>query len=174
MGSSGKRVLLTSNGDDISNNIAFQLAKQGCRYNLHHLIYLLWFHHMETQGRVADWIYMFRVVLMGDERSLRDVSHQTMDLEAVEVIGLDMEEERESTFCEAVDKACNILGYIDAFVNCYTYQGTHLLLSLLGYHMSINNFCYLHGLTENIKKLNKSLHHNTSDMYLLDYVLAYQ
>jgi hypothetical protein len=30
----GKKVLLTSNGDEISENIAFHLAKRGCRLSL--------------------------------------------------------------------------------------------------------------------------------------------
>ncbi|KAK4282237.1 hypothetical protein QN277_013637 [Acacia crassicarpa] len=98
MGNSDKTVLLTSNGDDISESIAFQLAKQGCR-----------------------------LVLMGDESCLRGVSNHIMDglkgVAEVEVIGLDMEEEKEAVFCEAVDKACKILGNLEAFVNCYTYEG---------------------------------------------------
>ncbi|KDO63893.1 hypothetical protein CISIN_1g0245172mg, partial [Citrus sinensis] len=40
----------------------------------------------------------------------------------VEVVGLDMEEDREGAFDEAVDKACQILGNLDAFVHCYTYE----------------------------------------------------
>lgn len=31
MGSGVKKVLLTSNGDEVSQNIAFHLVKQGCR-----------------------------------------------------------------------------------------------------------------------------------------------
>lgn len=31
MGSPGKKILLTSNGDGISQNLAFHLAKTGCR-----------------------------------------------------------------------------------------------------------------------------------------------
>ncbi|KAJ7950606.1 Reductase [Quillaja saponaria] len=34
-----------------------------------------------------------------------------------------MEEEREAIFDEAVDKACKILGGLDAFVHCYSYEG---------------------------------------------------
>lgn len=51
---------------------------------------------------------------------------------SVEVVGLDMEEEREAAFEEAVDKACNLLGNFDAFVNCYTYEGSSLLHLWLG------------------------------------------
>ncbi|GMN57487.1 hypothetical protein TIFTF001_026594 [Ficus carica] len=94
MGSSnGKKVLLTSNADEISNNIALHLARRGCR-----------------------------VVLMGDERRLRSVAEK-IGSGVVEVVGVDMEEEREGPFREAVDKACTALGSLDAFVHCYTYQG---------------------------------------------------
>ncbi|PKI60325.1 hypothetical protein CRG98_019261 [Punica granatum] len=41
----------------------------------------------------------------------------------VEVVGLDMEEDSEAVFEEAVDKAWNFFGGLDAFVNCYTYEG---------------------------------------------------
>lgn len=34
MGSPGKKVLLTSNGDEISQNLAFHLAQRGCRFTL--------------------------------------------------------------------------------------------------------------------------------------------
>ncbi|KAK7388586.1 hypothetical protein VNO78_23407 [Psophocarpus tetragonolobus] len=96
----GKRVLLTSNGDVVSLGIAFHLAKQGCR-----------------------------LVLLGDHTSLCTVAHQIMDslsltdTATVQVVGLDMEDDNESTFHHSVDKACRILGRFDAFVNCYTYEG---------------------------------------------------
>lgn len=92
-----KRVLLTSNGDDISHGIAFNLAKQGCR-----------------------------VVLMGEASSLRSIAPKITDSvtdSVVEVVELDMENENESVFHDAVDKACKILGKLDAFVNCYSYEG---------------------------------------------------
>ncbi|XP_030515617.2 3-oxoacyl-[acyl-carrier-protein] reductase FabG [Rhodamnia argentea] len=98
MASAAKRVLLTSNGDEISVNVALHLAKRGCR-----------------------------LVLMGDEKGLRSVRERIVGsldgAAAVEVVGLDMEEEREGAFEEAVDKACNVLGGLDAFVHCYTYEG---------------------------------------------------
>ncbi|KAL2338442.1 hypothetical protein Fmac_012888 [Flemingia macrophylla] len=95
-----KRVLLTSNGDEISQGIVFHLAKQGCR-----------------------------LVLMGDDRSLLSIAHKITDslslgdAGAVQVVGLDMEDETESAFDRSVDKACQILGKLDSFVNCYTYEG---------------------------------------------------
>lgn len=95
-----KRVLLTSNGDDISQAIAFHLAKQGCR-----------------------------LVLMGDQSSLRTIAHgiadslSLPDAAALQVLQLDMEDQTESAFFHSVDKACQILGKLDAFVNCYTYEG---------------------------------------------------
>uniref|UniRef100_A0A803KWL6 Uncharacterized protein n=1 Tax=Chenopodium quinoa TaxID=63459 RepID=A0A803KWL6_CHEQI len=98
MENSGKRVLLTSNGDDVSVNIAYNLAKQGCR-----------------------------LVLMGDEGCLRNIGDRIADSikdkNAIEVVGLDMEDDREAVFHGAVEKACNFLGKLDAFVNCYAYEG---------------------------------------------------
>uniref|UniRef100_A0A6N2L8X8 Uncharacterized protein n=1 Tax=Salix viminalis TaxID=40686 RepID=A0A6N2L8X8_SALVM len=98
MGSGANKVLLTSNGDGISQNIAFHLVKQGCR-----------------------------LVLMGNEEGLRSIGEKiTGAIKGafpVEVVGMDMEEEREASFDEAVDKACRILGNLDAFVHCYTYEG---------------------------------------------------
>lgn len=94
----GKRVLLTSNGDDVSVNIAYNLAKQGCR-----------------------------LVLMGNESRLQSIGDKIVDSlkdsNAVQVVGLDMEDDRETIFHDAVDKACNLLGKLDAFVNCYAYEG---------------------------------------------------
>ncbi|XP_062151659.1 uncharacterized protein LOC133860043 [Alnus glutinosa] len=94
----GKKVLLTSSGDEISKNIAFHLAKRGCR-----------------------------LVLMGNESRLRSIAENiTGSLKGVvpvEVVGVDMEDDREGAFGEAVDQACMILGKLDAFVHCYTYEG---------------------------------------------------
>ncbi|KAL2505416.1 NAD(P)-binding Rossmann-fold superfamily protein [Abeliophyllum distichum] len=94
----GKKVLLTSNGDEISLNIARQLAQRGCR-----------------------------LVLMGNEGQLTSEAERIKrSLDGgvtVEVVNLDMEEDRESVFDEAVDKAWRILGNLDALVNCYSYEG---------------------------------------------------
>ncbi|KAL3813847.1 hypothetical protein ACJIZ3_015115 [Penstemon smallii] len=91
----GKKVLLTSNGDEISLNIAHHLAQRGCR-----------------------------LVLMGNEDQLRSAVEKIRgSLNGVVTVGLDMEEERESAFDEAVEKAKGILGTFDAFVNCYSYEG---------------------------------------------------
>lgn len=93
-----KRVLLTSNGDEVSKGIAFHLAKCGCR-----------------------------LVLLGDKNDLRLVAGGIMrslkEVNPIEVIGLNMEEEREVDFDEAVDKAWKLLGGLDAFVNCHVYEG---------------------------------------------------
>ncbi|KAL5071271.1 hypothetical protein RYX36_022158 [Vicia faba] len=98
MANSSKRVLLTSNGDDISHGIAFHLAKQGCR-----------------------------LVLMGNATSLQSIARKITDSVSgsgsVQVVELDLESEDESVFHDAVDKACKILGKLDAFVNCYSYEG---------------------------------------------------
>ncbi|XVF13891.1 hypothetical protein REPUB_Repub09cG0008300 [Reevesia pubescens] len=98
MENQAKKVLLTSNGDEISVNIALHLAKRGCR-----------------------------LVLMGNECCLRSVREKIMDstnnVVPIEVVGLDMEEERDGAFDEAVDKAWKVFGSIDALVNCYAYEG---------------------------------------------------
>ncbi|QCD80583.1 3-dehydrosphinganine reductase [Vigna unguiculata] len=100
MEKSGKKVLLTSNGDEISQGIAFHLAKQGCR-----------------------------LVLLGDESCLRSIAHKIMDSLSlsdrgtVQVVELNMEDQNESVFQNSVDQACQILGKLDAFVNCYSYEG---------------------------------------------------
>lgn len=93
-----KKVLLTSNGDDVSVNIAYSLAKQGCR-----------------------------LVMMGNESRLQSISDRISDSikdsNAIKVVGLDMEDDREITFHGAVEKACILLGNLDAFVSCYAYEG---------------------------------------------------
>ncbi|XP_004498504.1 uncharacterized protein [Cicer arietinum] len=113
MEKSRKRVLLTSNGDDVSQGIAFNLAKQGCR-----------------------------LVLLGNATQLQSIATKITDSvfaegvavtdPVVHVVGLDMENQSESVFHDAVDKASKILGKLDAFVNCYSYEGKmqdHLELS---------------------------------------------
>lgn len=64
---------------------------------------------------------------MGNENYLRGIAQKIVGsvkgAGPVKVVGLDMEEEREASFDEAVDKACNILGNLDAFVHSYTYEG---------------------------------------------------
>ncbi|KAI3457818.1 hypothetical protein Pfo_014481 [Paulownia fortunei] len=94
----GKKVLLTSSGDEISFNIAHHLAQRGCR-----------------------------LVLMGNEGQLRSAADKIKGslsgVVLIEVVGLDMEEEREAVFVEAVEKARRVLGSLDAFVNCYSYEG---------------------------------------------------
>lgn len=68
------------------------------------------------------------LVLMGNESCLRSIAGKINGLvkgvKPVEVVGVDMEEEREGHFAEAVNKACVILGSLDAFVHCYFYEGT--------------------------------------------------
>ncbi|KFK37653.1 hypothetical protein AALP_AA3G011000 [Arabis alpina] len=93
-----KRVLLTSNGDEVSRSIAFHLAKHSCR-----------------------------LVMMGDKASLRGIADHIRDSIdgsfPVEVIALDMEADSQEPFDVAVHKAWTCLGFFDAFLNCYTYQG---------------------------------------------------
>uniref|UniRef100_UPI001CB966A2 3-oxoacyl-[acyl-carrier-protein] reductase FabG isoform X2 n=1 Tax=Erigeron canadensis TaxID=72917 RepID=UPI001CB966A2 len=92
-----KKVLLTVNGDEVSKNIGYHLAKRGCR--------LVLGGDEKVVKSVADWI----------KNELKDVK--------IEIVGLDMEEEREVVFDEAVEKSWNLLGQVDAFVNCYAYEG---------------------------------------------------
>ncbi|CAA0824622.1 NAD(P)-binding Rossmann-fold superfamily protein [Striga hermonthica] len=93
-----KKILLTSSGDEVSINIARHLAQRGCR-----------------------------LVLMGDEERLRiaadEIGRSLNGVVSIEVIGLDMEEEREAIFSEAVERARRVLGSLDALVNCYSYEG---------------------------------------------------
>lgn len=69
-----------------------------------------------------------RLVLVGNESRMTSVAKKISENSkvriGVEVVGLDMEDDREATFDAAVDKACEILGNLDAFVNCYAYEGT--------------------------------------------------
>jgi NAD(P)-dependent dehydrogenase (short-subunit alcohol dehydrogenase family) len=88
MENQAKNVLLTSNGDEISLNIARHLAKQGCR-----------------------------LVLVGNENQLKEAG------KIGEVVGLDMEDENESAYDQAVQKATLILGKLDALVHCFSYEG---------------------------------------------------
>lgn len=98
MENSGSRILLTSNGDEISKGIAYYLAKSGCR-----------------------------LVLMGDENRLREMVGEIGSLlrgtHPLEVVGLNMEEDKEAAFDEAVEAAWKLLGRLDGFVNCYSYEG---------------------------------------------------
>jgi hypothetical protein len=75
---------------------------------------------------------------MGNEKGLRSIGEKiTGAIKGalpVEVVEMDMEEEREASFEEAVDKACRVLGNLDAFVHCYTYEGNFVSL-----------YIFLHG-----------------------------
>ncbi|CAD5164450.1 uncharacterized protein LOC103994874 [Musa acuminata AAA Group] len=98
MGDSVNRVLLTSAGDEISKGIAYHLAKAGCR-----------------------------LVLMGDKNQLQkmvgDMASSFKEVNAFKIVGLNMEEDLEAVFDEAVDLAWKLLGTLDAFVNCCAYEG---------------------------------------------------
>ncbi|MBA0630502.1 hypothetical protein Godav_002593, partial [Gossypium davidsonii] len=85
-----KNVLITSDGDEISVNIALHLAKRGCR---------------SAKQKIMDSI--MNVVVP----------------EPVAVVGLDMDDEREGAFVNAVDKAWRAFGHLDALVNCHAYEG---------------------------------------------------
>lgn len=92
----------------------------------------------------ADYKLVNRLVLMGNESCLRSIAENiTGSLKGVvpvEVVGLDMEDDREGAFGEAVDKACMILGKLDAFVHCYTYEGMVYLSGLVSNLISILYF----------------------------------
>lgn len=64
---------------------------------------------------------------MGNEGRLRSAAEKirgSLDgVVFVEAVGLDMEDEREGAFDEAVEKATKLLGGLDALVNCYSYEG---------------------------------------------------
>lgn len=98
MESSGKRVLLTSSGDVISKGIVQYLANCGCR-----------------------------LVLLGDENHLQSMVAEIMSSlkrsHKMEVVGLNIEAAEEASFDAAVDVAWKVLGKLDAFVNCYLYEG---------------------------------------------------
>lgn len=98
--SSNKTVLLTSNGDDVSKYIALNLAKYGCS-----------------------------LALVGDEARLhgmaREIAESVGEGVPIHVVGLDMSRDEEAVFDLAVDNACALLGSLDAFVNCYSYEGTY-------------------------------------------------
>ncbi|XP_076905163.1 uncharacterized protein LOC143560840 [Bidens hawaiensis] len=97
MASAAKNVLLTVSGDHVSRNIAYHLAKRGCRVAL--------VGDLKVVTAVADWI-------TGDVKGVW-----------VETVGLNMEDESEAVFDEAVEKTWSVLGKVDAFVNCYNYEG---------------------------------------------------
>lgn len=64
---------------------------------------------------------------MGDEGQLKSAAEKIRGslngAVSMDVVGLDMEDEREGSFDEAVEKARKILGRVDALVNCYSYEG---------------------------------------------------
>ena len=88
---------------------------------------------------------------MGNESLLRSIACRIADADsikntnAIEVVSLDMEDDREATFHGAVEKACNLLGKLDAFVNFYAYEGMSnwVLLSIfIGCDQLRNATCY--------------------------------
>lgn len=64
---------------------------------------------------------------MGDPVSLRDIAKEINSSSevhgSVEVVELDMCEDKEAIFDQSVDKAWKLLGSLDSFVNCYVYEG---------------------------------------------------
>lgn len=74
---------------------------------------------------------------MGNATSLQRIAQKITDSVtgsvSVHVVELDFENEDESVFHHAVDKACKILGRLDAFVNCYSYEGKIDMVVLFGF-----------------------------------------
>eukprot|EP00252_Welwitschia_mirabilis_P005854 TRINITY_DN16459_c0_g1_i1.p1 TRINITY_DN16459_c0_g1~~TRINITY_DN16459_c0_g1_i1.p1 ORF type:complete len:265 (-),score=40.86 TRINITY_DN16459_c0_g1_i1:118-912(-) len=95
-----KRVLLTSNGDDLSLNLALSLLKNGCRVVL--------------AGNKIQLSNSFKKVngLDGDENTQKGIT----------VVDLD-ENGNESTVNEVICNSWKIMGQIDALVHCYGYEG---------------------------------------------------
>ena len=64
---------------------------------------------------------------MGNQERLRNIAEEINSLlkvpDSVQVTGLDMCCDREAVFEQAVDKAWQLLGSLDSFVNCYDYEG---------------------------------------------------
>lgn len=83
---------------------------------------------MQFKGSFCFPYSVIRLVLMGNESRLQNVVHNITSspegVELVQTVGVDMEDDREGVFEEAVDKACQILGNLDAFVHCYSYEGS--------------------------------------------------
>lgn len=74
---------------------------------------------------------------MGDENRLREMVGEIVSLlkgtNQLEVVGFNMGEDKEAAFDEAVGAAWKLLGRVDGFVNCYSYEGNQssdLLLSV--------------------------------------------
>ncbi|KAJ3683557.1 hypothetical protein LUZ60_013784 [Juncus effusus] len=93
-----KRVLLAVGDDEVSKGIVYHLAKFGCS-----------------------------LVLLGDESSLNkmvnEITNSLDGSKQIQVVNLNFEEEKESTFDSAVDKAWNLYNGLDSFVNCYSFEG---------------------------------------------------
>lgn len=69
-------------------------------------------------------------------------------VEPVAVVRVDMEDDKEGAFDEAVDKACQILGKLDAFVHCYTYEGMYACSIMTEFTVNLRsrqclNFCLM-------------------------------
>lgn len=93
-----KRVLLTAAGDTVSRGIASTLTKHGCR-----------------------------LVLLGDEGALAATEEEARRCGVgggcVELVGLDFKACGEAAADAAVDRAWRCFAGLDAFVNCYSYEG---------------------------------------------------
>lgn len=90
-------------------------------------------------------VILTRLVLMGNEGQLRSAAKRIKDslngVVSIDVVGLDMEEDREAVFDESVEKATKLLGKLDAFVNCYFYEG--MRLTVLPFTIFSTLFCSL-------------------------------
>jgi len=108
MSLSGKKVLLTSNGDEVSFNLALNLVKNGCRL-------VVAGNASQLFRNAAESLMNCVAVDEGSDRKTEKV---------VQVVEMDLNgNASEAIVDEAVDRAWHLLGQIDALVNCYAYEG---------------------------------------------------
>uniref|UniRef100_A0A0D6QR08 Uncharacterized protein n=1 Tax=Araucaria cunninghamii TaxID=56994 RepID=A0A0D6QR08_ARACU len=108
----GKNVLITSNGDEVSFNLARNLARSGCRLVL--------------VGNASKLCIVAERLM----NCVKDGSGSTSEEkeENIGVVDLDLNDLKgnngsEAVVDEAINKAWGILGHINALVNCYAYEG---------------------------------------------------
>jgi len=119
-----------------------------------------------------------RLVMMGNEGSLRSIVDKIRDsIEGAfpaDVIALDMESDSEVAFHAAVQKAWELSGHFDAFLNSYTYQGlicflffTTLPLMLLCVdHSFIQQSFFLAGKVQDILQVSQDEFHRITKINL--------
>jgi NAD(P)-dependent dehydrogenase (short-subunit alcohol dehydrogenase family) len=80
-------------------------------------------------------LFSSRLVLVGEEGALADTAEEVRrccgDGRGVMVVGLDFEVCDEATVADAVDRAWRCFAGLDAVVNCYSYQGSTVVLTMI-------------------------------------------